>query len=115
MAVDLLCCVVDVVASQRVSPLGLIYFISELLETLFFRGRRLICQAVVGLTHLIYRVLNVAICYFRFKSAWSVKLRTFPTALGELVSTNIRQLLASLIAQQWVLFYRLLYQWVVDL
>lgn len=115
MAVDLLCCVVDQVTTQRVRPLGVLYFISELLATLFFWGKSLICQAVVGLTLLICRALIVAIFYFCFKSAWRVKLRNFPTALGEGVSTNIRQLLASKIVQQWVLFYRLLYQWIVDL
>ena len=110
MAVDLLCCVVDQVASKRVRPLGLLYFDSEHLATFFFQGRSVICQAVVGPTLLICRALILAIFYFCFKSAWLVKLRTFPTALGDGVSTNIRQLLASQNAQQWVLFYRLLYQ-----
>ena len=95
MAIDLLCCVVDKVASQRVRPLGLLYFKSELLATLFFRCRSLTNQAVVGLTHLICRALIVAIFYFCFQRAWRVKLRTFPTALGEEVPTNIRQLPAS--------------------
>ena len=60
MVVDLLCCVVDEVAGQRVWLLGLPEFIGELRAPLFSQGRRLVCQAVVGLAQLICRALSVA-------------------------------------------------------